>query len=211
MARLLKKAIGVITGSALGGAAAAGAFGGPAEENIPPGPAERPTRLVLDGLAEIPGMGMVRLAETGGHNMIEFHAPDQDIKYPSAIAFDQDTGRIEEFIIRLGPLGTRGETPEDVQHQLEGEWADVVLDAASSAGIIDQIDGHNIDLGDGWVHPAMRPHVRLDRRAEPYDIPPRDALEFVEAVIDGFDRRFGTLQDRMADPNFPGEFDRRKL
>lgn len=176
-------------------------------DDIPQGPGGRAAETILDGIRRA-GVTSASFEPELGQHMIEFYPNDQDPHYPSAITLDPDTGRITEVTIRFGPLGDRGETPEGTITDLEGKWVDIVLDAASEVGILDDFEtaSETIDLGDAWVAEELRPHVRLYQRDEGYDIAPQEMVDFYDTLQQRFLDTFGTLEDRMTGIATSGEF-----
>lgn len=158
---------------------------------------EQALEKVMERLRSIEGMGEVGLKGTTGRRMVQFYPPDQDVEFPSVVAFDVGITEIQESVIRLGPLGDRTVVDNMTQTNIDGEWHDVVLDSASEAGIMGFMDNVGIDLGDGWVADELRPHVRFGFKPEAWNIKIGEYLTFVEVLIRRFDEKFGTLEERM--------------
>lgn len=169
-------------------------------------PQEKIEKLIK-AVNNIDGINDAHRSENGPSNVIEFRMPDQDPLYPSSIVIGASSADIEEVTLRLGPLGDRSEMTESEIDDVAGQWVDVVLDSASEVGIIDVIGSNFADLGDRWIDSKARPHVRMHRREEGYDIRLKELVEFIETLAERFDNKFGTLEDRMMDPEFAGNFE----
>lgn len=160
---------------------------------------------MVTALNSIDGIFDANIAEPGGNKVIEWNMPDQDFRFPSGVTI-RGASTIVEATIRMGTLGDRKLMDEDTVHDLEGQWVDVALDAALSSNILDDIPDSSvssmIDLGDRYIETDARPHFRLHYNADGYNIGLRDFVDFVEELADGFDQKFGTLQDRASDPEF---------
>lgn len=207
--------------TALAGAGGAGALAvasapiGIPEDDLPRGPARRAAETILSGLNDIEGLDIMDTEMQRNDWMLEFHVPDRDTQYPSVVALDRDTGRITEITLRFGPLGDQAVVDDEEWRNLEGMWTDVVLDSASNAGILSggggfdpdsTIDGRNIDLGDKWASDQVRPHVRMPRVDDGYDISPREFIAFVENLVALFDKKFGTFSERRFSAEFGDNF-----
>jgi hypothetical protein len=166
---------------------------------VRPTPYEYAEELVRR-LNNIDGITNASIEETVGHIMIEFHMPDQDTLYPSAINVSEDAPRITEATIRLGSLGDRDEMGNMDVHRLEGEWVDVVLDAATESGVLVEFGfgDRDIDLGDKYISSDARPHVRVARNPDGYTVSPEKMQAFIRELAEGFERQFGTFEERVA-------------
>jgi hypothetical protein len=169
-------------------------FGRPGE-----GPKEASKKMVT-ALNNIDGIFTASIEETNGHFMIEWHMPDQDPKFPSVVSLMVGKPEIEEATIRMGPLGHREEVPDGEIRDIEGRWVDTVLDAASDTGMLEHLDGNDIDLGDAYISPLIRPHVRFYYKDGGYDIDLGNFVDFVESLAGRFESKYGTLEDRKMDP-----------
>jgi hypothetical protein len=207
--------------TALAGVGGAGALAvasapiGVPEDDLPRGPARRAAETIISGLNDIEGLDIMGTEMQRTDWILEFHVPDRDTEYPSVIALDRDTGRLTEITLRFGPLGDQAAVDDSEWRELEGAWTDVVLDSASTAGILSggggfdpdtTIDGRNIDLGDKWVSDQVRPHVRMGRKDDGYDVSPRELVRFVEALDERFESQFGTFEERRFSPEFRDNF-----
>jgi hypothetical protein len=159
--------------------------------------------MIRDAMADVGDGGSVKEVARmkRGDAVVEFYPPDQDTLYPSAVYVDE-TGEIAEATIRLGPLGERQAVDDSREFELEGEWADTVLEAASDAGIMHAMDDAIFDLGDAWVSDTLRPHVRFN---EAPGVTMDEMAEFVGALTRRFENRFGDFMDRASGPDFGRE------
>lgn len=176
--------------------------------DLPRGPGGRNAAIIVGGIRGIEGAEYQKAVPMTNDVSIEFRMPDPDFKFPSSVNIDNTTGRITEATIRLGSLGNRTIVDRMEQGKIEGQFNDVALDAASDVGILDIMHGESVDLGDAYVSEKIRPHVRLFRKEDGYDISPREFVHFIDALASRFDSRFGTLEDRMMDPEFADRFRR---
>jgi hypothetical protein len=172
-----------------------------------PGDTGRDTaEKMVTELNSIDGIFDAHIAEPGDNIVIEWNMPDQDFRFPSGVTIDDSDSDILEATIRMGTLGDRKLMDEDKVHDLEGKWIDVALDAALSSNMLEDVPDSSvdsmIDLGDRYIESDARPHFRMHHRANGYSVGLREFVDFVEELAEGFDRRFGTLQDRASDPEF---------
>lgn len=178
--------------------------------DYPHGPAKRKAETVVQGLRDIEGLQTTGSELQKDGWMLEWHMPDKDPHYPSALVLDRETGRLVELTIRMGPLGDHSHVDRETERELEGEWWTVVENAASDAGIGDQLTARKVDLGDKWIAEEIRPHVRFRQAAGGerafYDISPRELVDFVTALDERFEDRFGDFHDRRYDPEFRDNF-----
>lgn len=150
-------------------------------------------------LNRVDGIDTAHIAETRGHVMVEFHMPDPDHRFPSAVNVDDSRPTIVEATIRLGSIGDRAEMSMPAKHRLEGQWSDVVLDAATQSSVLSKLglDGRNIDLGDRYIDSNARPHVRLTRREDGYPLSPQEFVAFIGALAQRFESQFDTSTERL--------------
>lgn len=179
----------------------------PYDGEYPPGPANRPAAVIAGQFAGIEGLQPVG-TELQNHGwLFEFHLPDRDVHYPSALTLDRETGKLKEFTLRFGPLGDQSEVDRETWNSLEGEWVDTVLSAASGTAVMGLLTGKNIDLGDRWVAEEIRPHVRVRGGVETtYDVPPMEFVDFVEDLVERFDDNYGDIHYRRTSEEFRDYF-----
>lgn len=187
------------------GAAAGGALGstlfGQTDYNIPDGPAKRPATAIVQGIGAMNDAQVTSTRRAGKDYVIDFHLPDRDSKFPSSVNVSTKNGRITEATIRLGPLGDQSEVDREQWRNFEGEWTDVVLDAAPDS-LMEDLDGTNIDLGDEWMSDQVRPHVRLHEKRAGHGIPASEFVVFLDNLTDRFERQFGRFEDRLYNEHF---------
>jgi len=178
--------------------------------NLPGGPARRKADAVLRGLDGIAGVEVGDVEMQKRNWMLEFQMPDRDVHYPSALSLTRDTGKLAELTLRLGPVGEREQVTQTQQRDLEGEWVDVVLTAASETDTIARLPDttrNTIDLGDAWISDFLRPHLRLPPRDDGYDITPQETVRLIAAIATQFETSFGTFEERQMDPEFAQNFE----
>jgi len=172
-------------------------------------PGESPksaAKKMVAALNNIDGIFTASLEETNGHFMVEWHMPDQDVEFPSVVSLMIGKPQIEEATIRMGPLGHRDEVGRDEMDRIEGKWVDTVLDSASDTGMLEHLDGNDIDLGDAYISPFIRPHIRFYYKDGGYDIDLGNFVDFVESLAERFESKYGTLEDRKMDSKFSQRF-----
>lgn len=201
--------------SGVGGATIAGALAGTPfanidEQQLPRGPANRKAKTVVRRLDDIAGVDIGGVEMQKRNWMLEFQMPDRDVHYPSALSLSRDTGDIVEMTLRLGPIGDRRVVDDMEQRDLEGEWVDIVLSAASDVDVIDQLPDNTrqtVDLGDAWISEYLRPHLRLPLREQGYSISPRELTRLIGSIAERFERQYGSFEQRQVDPEFSQRFD----
>lgn len=204
-------ALSGLTGLGAVSALAGAPFGGIDETRLPRGPARRKAETILRGLDGITGVEIGDVEMQQRNWMLEFQMPDRDVHYPSALSLTRDSGQVAEMTLRLGPVGEREAVTDATERDLEADWVDVVLSAASETDTMDRLPEstrNTIDLGDAWISEYLRPHLRLPQRDDGYEITPRETVRLIEAIATRFDSKFGTFEDRQMNPAFAQNFER---
>lgn len=174
--------------------------------DLPRGSARRPAERLVRTIEDLEDAQLVGTELQKRGWVLEWHMPDRDVHYPSALVLSRDTGRLMELTIRMGPLGDQSEVDREEWNDLEAEWADVVLAAGSGTALMDHLNGYTIDLGDRWVAEEVRPHVRLPESDDGYDVPVAELAQFIEALDRRFRSQFGRFVDRRYSREYRDNF-----
>ena len=161
------------------------------------------TKEVMEGLMGIEGVEYVNRKEGGGDEaVVEWQNHDPDIKFESAMSIDYNRQELIEATLRFGPVATYDMLPTDRRRKLEADWADVVLDASMTTRPRLDLDGRDMDLGDMYISDYARPHVRVHRKEEGYAVDASTLVDFIQELNQRHKRKFGTLEDRIMDPEY---------
>lgn len=161
------------------------------------------TETVMQGLREIEGVQLLgKKLVAGNEAIVDWQNHDPDSKFESAVSIDWKNQQLLEATIRFGPVATYDIFPKERRQQLEADWADVVLDASMATRPQLDLDGRDIDLGDMYISDYARPHVRIHRNDEGYETSATKLIAFIRELNERHKRKFGTLEDRLMDPQY---------
>lgn len=174
--------------------------------DLPAGSARRPAERLVRAVEDLEDAQLVGSELQRRGWMLEWHMPDRDVHYPSALVLSRDTGRLRELTIRMGPLGDQSEVDRDDWATLEADWTDVALDAGQGTDMMEYLNGYTIDLGDRWVAEEVRPHIRMKESEDGYDVAVADLVQFIEELDERFRSRFDVYEERRYDPEYRDYF-----
>lgn len=161
------------------------------------------TKEIIDGLAEAEEVRLLGKELSGPEEVvIDWQNHDPDTKFESAMSVNWNKEKLVEATIRFGPVATYDMLTPTKRESIEADWVDVVLDASMATRPRLGIDGRDIDLGDMYISEYARPHLRVHREEDGYSTSARKMVGFIEELNKRHKRKFGTLEDRLMDPEF---------